>query len=203
MIKTIFASLFAAYSLTSGQGVEVPAPGQGAGAGSPPGWVPVPIPTGGAAQSTVLECVLAHTDPAGCAGRATTITNAATNFKMECSNIGACAAAQISFIYENSNAERVEQLCFSEQYAGYGATVIMDSTNSAIKQYIDKFECKAYGACENVNVKLFGGSSINDVDCGRPEYCSNCNIHECEWGAADAEGNRVELCGTPKACFFH
>eukprot|EP00483_Globobulimina_turgida_P009073 UN09091 len=43
MIKTIFASVVAAYSLTSGQGVEVPAPGQGAGAGSPPGWVPVPV----------------------------------------------------------------------------------------------------------------------------------------------------------------
>eukprot|EP00483_Globobulimina_turgida_P010334 UN10354 len=167
MIKTIFASLFAAYSLTSGQGVEVP----GAGA---PGWVPVPIPTGGAAQSTVMECVLPNTDPAGCAGRDTPITNPATNFKYVCSAIGSCASARISFVYENSHAERVEQICFSEQYAGYNAEVIMDSTNSAVKQYIDKFECKAYGACENLTVKLFGGSSINDVDCGRPSYCNNC-----------------------------
>eukprot|EP00483_Globobulimina_turgida_P002656 UN02660 len=203
MIKTIIASVFAVYQLTSGNRLLLQQTGNQGGGQGPPGWVPIPIPTGSAQQSTVMECVLANTDPAGCAGRAMTITNAATNFKYTCGNVGACASANITFNFENSNAERVEQISFSEQYAGYNARIVIDSTKSAVKQYIDKFECKAFGACEGTSVLLFGGSSVNDVDCPYPRFCNNCNIYECQWGPPGADGVPVELCGTPKACFFH
>ncbi len=99
-------------------------------------------------------------------------------------------------------AERVEQITFSEDYAGYGATVTIDSTLSAVKQYIDKFECKAFGACMNLNIQLIGGASLNDLDCPYPNNCQNCNVHICDWSVA-ADGSKTLLCGTPKACFFH
>jgi hypothetical protein len=201
MIKTIIASVFAVYQLTSGENNRLLLQ---AGPANPNavGWVPITLPTN-AQQATVMECVLSHLDPAGCAGRATTITNAATNFKFECSNLGACAQANITFNFVNSHAERVEQISFSEQYAGYNAIIVIDSTESAVKQYIDKFECKAPGACENAQVKCFGGSSVNDVDCPHPNYCTNCFIYECVWGPPDAAGIKTELCGTGKACFLH
>jgi len=100
------------------------------------------------------------------------------------------------FNFNNAYTERVEIISFSEQYAGYGATVIMDSTNSLRKQYIDKFECKAPGSCMDTTVKLIGGSSLNDVNCAMPHFCSNCNIEVCEYGPMGQL-----LCGTPKPCF--
>ncbi len=96
-----------------------------------------------------MECtrVLSNTYPAGCAGRITSFQNAGQNFKLKCSNSGACAASTLNFTYVNSMVERVEQISFSQPFAGFNSKIIMDSTQSTRKQYIDKFECKAQGAC--------------------------------------------------------
>jgi hypothetical protein len=206
MIKNILASVFAFYQLTQGNRLllQVGIPADTTTAAplvGPPGWVPVTLPPAAAQPSTIVECLLDNLNPAGCAGRQTVINNAATNFKFKCGARGACAQAEIIFNFENSHAERVEQIQFSEEYAGYQATITIDSTLSAVKQYIDKFECKAHGACEGTTIQLIGGASINDVDCPYPSFCTNCNIKECEWVVA-AEV-RTLACGTPKACFFH
>merc|ERR1712130_212596 len=102
----------------------------------------------------------------------------------------------LKFEYTNALTERVEQISFSQSFAGYGATVIMDSTNSKRNQKIDKFLCTAPGSCQDTSVKLFGGAGINDVQCALPNYCNNCNIYVCQWGPVGEE-----LCGTGKPCF--
>eukprot|EP01084_Bolivina_argentea_P119856 212479_1 len=99
-----------------------------------------------------MECNLKNTNPAGCAGRITAFQNAGQNFKLTCSNVGECAAATLNFTYVKSMVERVEQISFSEAFSGYNAKIIMDSTQSEMKQYIDKFECKAKGACHGATV---------------------------------------------------
>eukprot|EP01083_Nonionella_stella_P081577 224764_1 len=197
MIKSIITSLFSIYALTLSnrrllQTVHVPT--------DRPAVTQPGIPSLNTAQySTVMHCTLPNTDPKGCAGRITSFENAGTNFKLTCSNTGACASATLNFTYVNSMVPRVEQISFSEAFAGYGATVIMDSTQSTtIKQYIDKFECKAWGACKNTNVYLIGGASLNDMDCPQPNFCKNCKVYVCEWGA-----NGERLCGTGKECFIY
>eukprot|EP01083_Nonionella_stella_P286222 974124_1 len=111
-------------------------------------WRPPPT------KFTVMECILPNTDPAGCAARKLSIQNAEQNFKFICSNLGACAYSTLNFTYINSMVERVKQISFSEAFAGYNSTIIMDSTQSTRKQYIDKFECKAQGACQGATVQL-------------------------------------------------
>lgn len=224
-MKSILAALFTIYSATQSSRlllqtpVYVPAqattsaPGTGAGAGAGTGtgtapaqpgttvWTAPILPSAGPGQSLgaggAFECVLPNTDPAGCAGRLTSFANAGENFKVKCSNIGSCAASRLEFTYGSGSwVERVEQLLFSEPYAGYGATIVMDSTNSPRNQYIDKLECKAPNACMDMTVELFGGASVNDIDCAYGNYCPNCNIKICEWTSVG-----VKLCGTPKPCF--
>eukprot|EP00483_Globobulimina_turgida_P002124 UN02126 len=196
MIK-IIVSLFALYALELSVGNRLllqaspPVPGTYV-----PPWVPPTLPVTPAAHPSVLECTLPNTDPAGCAGRATKMLNPPNNFVMECSARGACAQAQITFNFVGSAAERVEQVSFSEDYAGYRATVTIDSTQSAVKQYIDKFECKAFSACLETTVVLIGGAEINDVECPESVFCANCFIKECVW---DIAGGLV--CDVPKPCF--
>eukprot|EP01084_Bolivina_argentea_P258443 435702_1 len=138
-MKSIIASLFTIYALVSSDKRRLlqttVVPGKPANTFKP---VYIPNLTDPSYQ-TVMECVLPNTDPAGCAGRITAFQNAGQNFKLTCSNVGACAAATLNFTYVNSMVERVEQISFSEAFAGYNAKIIMDSTQSAMKQYIDKF----------------------------------------------------------------
>eukprot|EP01084_Bolivina_argentea_P262991 444973_1 len=95
--------------------------------------------------STVMNCVLPNTDAAGCAGRITSFQNAGVNFKLKCTAPGACAGSTFNFTYVNSMVPCVEQISFSEPFAGFRAEIIMDSTQSTtIKHHIDKFECKAW-----------------------------------------------------------
>eukprot|EP00483_Globobulimina_turgida_P002614 UN02618 len=201
MIKNILVSVFVVYQFTQADRLllqaGIPADTTAAPAPGAPAWVPPELPAP-AQQSTTMECLLPNTAAAGCAGRLTTINNAAANFKFRCGGRGSCASADIIFNFENSNAERVEQIQFSEDYAGYKATVTIDSTLSSVKQYIDKFECKSYGACQDTTVQLIGGASLNDVDCPYPSFCANCLIKVCEWEVL-AEGQKNLLCGTGKA----
>eukprot|EP00483_Globobulimina_turgida_P002442 UN02446 len=195
MIK-IIVSVFAFYQLALGNKRLLLQPG-------PPAWVPPELPAPAAhAPTTVLECTLPNIDPAGCAGRETTMVNPPTDFKMTCSARGACASAKITYKFVGSGVERVEQMEFSEMYAGYRATVTIDSTESLTKQYINMLECKAFGACLDTTIILIGGASLNDVDCPEPDFCTNCNVKECVWGAAAAaDGTKPLLCDLPKACF--
>eukprot|EP00481_Brizalina_sp_1-RS-2013_P000546 TRINITY_DN140_c0_g1_i1.p1 TRINITY_DN140_c0_g1~~TRINITY_DN140_c0_g1_i1.p1 ORF type:complete len:153 (-),score=36.20 TRINITY_DN140_c0_g1_i1:244-702(-) len=150
-----------------------------------------------------MECNLPNTDPAGCAGRITSLTNPSNNFKLSCSNMGACAASTLNFTYVNSMVERVEQVSCSEQFACYNSKIIMDSTQSPGNQYIDKFDCTSPGACQGVVVQMIGGAAVNDVNCARAEYCPDCKIEVCNWDPAlppnAAAGNLI--CGAPKPCF--
>eukprot|EP01084_Bolivina_argentea_P258444 435703_1 len=150
-MKSIIASLFTIYALasgnrrllqTAGPGVVLPTglPANTAPAATVPAWIAPTIPNlNNPSYNTLMECNLKNTNPAGCAGRITAFQNAGQNFKLTCSNVGACAAATLNFTYVNSMVERVEQISFSEAFAGYNAKIIMDSTQSAMKQYIDKF----------------------------------------------------------------
>jgi len=173
------------------------APGN-AGTGQPADpWTPPPLPPMNSFQvRTTLECTLPNTSPSGCAGRLTAMTNPAENMQVKCAAAGACQGSTLEFTYNNAYTERVEIISFSEQNAGKGATVIMDSTNSLTKQYIDKFECTAPAACSNAKVRLIGGASLNDVDCSMRNYCQNCNIEFCEYSATGAL-----VCGAPISCF--
>jgi len=211
-MKSIIASLFTIYAvLSSGKRLlqqaaipNLPTATEPAAAqpGTPGGWVAPVIPSlTGPQYATVMECVLPNTDPAGCAGRNHAIINPSMNFKVKCSEQGACAASTLNFTYVNSMSERVEQVSFSEAFAGYNAKIIMDSTQSPRNQYLDKFECMAPGACQGVVVQVIGGASVNDVNCPRPEYCSGCEIQDCEWtGPPNAS---PLACGTGKSCFFY
>eukprot|EP01083_Nonionella_stella_P116037 344515_1 len=209
-MKSIIASLFTIYALASGNrrllqtgapGVVLPTglPANTAPAATVPAWVAPTLPNlNNPSYNTIMECNLPNTAVAGCAGRLTSIENAGQNFKMTCSNIGACAASQFTFNFVNSMVERIEQISFSEQFAGYMASVTIDSTNSARKQYIDKLECKAQGACQGTTIKAFGGASVNDVKCSMPNYCEGCTVSTCEWGP-----NGEEICDAPKACYYY
>eukprot|EP01084_Bolivina_argentea_P258442 435698_1 len=197
-MKSIIASLFTIYALASATSKRLLLQAQTAAPVAT--WTPVVIPNGNApSYSTTMECLLPNTNPMGCAGRITTLQNAGNNFKLKCGVIGSCAASTLNFTYVNSMVERVEQISFSEAFAGYNAKIIMDSTQSTtIKQYINKFECKAWGACEFINVYLIGGASLNHMDCPQPTFCENCKVYVCEWGA-----NGERLCGTGKECFIY
>eukprot|EP01083_Nonionella_stella_P286224 974127_1 len=73
---------------------------------APGGFVQPTLPNLNAASyNTVMECNLPNTDPASCAGRITSFQNAQQNFKLKCSNSGACASSTLNFTYVNSMVE--------------------------------------------------------------------------------------------------
>eukprot|EP01084_Bolivina_argentea_P215723 366305_1 len=77
--------------------------------------------------ATEMECILSNKDPAGCAGRTTNMVNPPQNFILKCSAIGSCASSIFNFEYSNALIERIEMILMAAPWAGYGATIVIDS----------------------------------------------------------------------------
>eukprot|EP01083_Nonionella_stella_P068072 180502_1 len=167
----------------------------------------VPLPTateatgngiGNAAGSgaTEMVCILSNKDPAGCAGRTTNMVNPPQNFKLKCAGIGSCASSTFNFEYSNALIERIEMILMAAEWAGYGATIVLDSRGSTgVPQSIDVLECAEIGACQDLVVKLYGGATINDIKCSQMDYCQGCTIKECHINPAG-----IEVC-IPMPCW--
>jgi len=183
-MKSVIASLFAIYSLTSGsnrllQQVLLPE-NQPAAPQSTVGLPPLTLPALPTAPALERKCVVAYdagtpTKPT-CAGTTMEINNPVTHFKLYCNALGACAAATINFNYSPGHSvERIEIIQFSETYAGYNAVVTINNMMGGNPLNLDKLECKKPGACENLKVHL-NNAVITNVNCPYPSYCANCEV---------------------------
>eukprot|EP00484_Ammonia_sp_Unknown_P023860 CAMPEP_0197034890 /NCGR_PEP_ID=MMETSP1384-20130603/12831_1 /TAXON_ID=29189 /ORGANISM="Ammonia sp." /LENGTH=186 /DNA_ID=CAMNT_0042464861 /DNA_START=65 /DNA_END=625 /DNA_ORIENTATION=+ len=141
-------------------------------------------------QGNPLErlCVLDYTDPASCAGKAEIIMNPGDYFQMDCAARGACAQSTTTFQYDTSSASLyIDAVVFSEEYAGYGATIVVENTRPGNQVVLNKLECKAPGACQGLTI-ILKNADLNELDCSDPNFCSACFIKE-------------NLVDPPKPCF--
>eukprot|EP01084_Bolivina_argentea_P266491 452012_1 len=106
---------------------------------------------GAGGGATEMECILSNKYPAGCAGRSINMVNPPKNFKLKCATIGSCASSIFNFEYSNALIERIEMILMAAPWAGYGATIVLDSRGSTgVPQSIDVLECAEIGACQDL-----------------------------------------------------
>eukprot|EP00484_Ammonia_sp_Unknown_P021333 CAMPEP_0197043648 /NCGR_PEP_ID=MMETSP1384-20130603/19866_1 /TAXON_ID=29189 /ORGANISM="Ammonia sp." /LENGTH=186 /DNA_ID=CAMNT_0042474979 /DNA_START=102 /DNA_END=662 /DNA_ORIENTATION=+ len=134
------------------------------------------------------NCVLEYTNAASCAGKAEVITNPGNYFQMDCAALGACAQSTTTFQFTPATtALYIDTVIFSEQYAGYGATIVVEDIRVGSQAVLNKLECKALGACQGLTI-ILKNADLNELNCGDVSYCPDCWIRE-------------NLIDPPKPCF--
>merc|ERR1712019_157023 len=121
-----------------------------------------------------------------CAGTIKEFTNPVNEFKIGCSATGACAQTDFIFNYDaNYYGERINQIVFSETYAGYMSTITLDN-QSPYSLYIDVIKCSAVGACQDMQIRTIGA-------------CQGCQVEICKREANTNTGEIEVVCGPKKA----
>jgi len=172
MIKSII-SLFAVYEISTASRRLLQAGGSNGGVFIP--QVSIPSPGGATLE---LLCVTPYTEPGSCAGGIHGMTNPPNKFKMECSALGACASATFNFEYgTGSSVEHLEGIWFTEDYAGYKTTLNLVNNQPGQVLKLDRVECSANGACQELDVQLTN-VDIGDFVCtpGLAGVCQGCTI---------------------------
>jgi len=211
MIKIIASSLAVFLYGANGQAATnpefVPAPGAApatpeAGTPAQQGATPfIPFIPSVTAPSLTLECTAPYTMIGQtCAGTIKEFTNPVNEFKIGCSALGACAQTDFIFNYDaNYYGERINQMVFSEQYAGYMSTITVDN-QSPYSLYIDVIKCAAVGACQDMTIRTIG-ASVNDLQCDKTiGACNGCQVEICKREANTNTGEIEVVCGPKKSC---
>merc|ERR1712151_51622 len=135
--------------------------------------------------------------PNACAGQIDTIVNGMDMFQYVCSAFGSCAQSVINFEYtQNGFVEHIERVSFTEQYAGYGATINVINKQTAKVVKINKLDCSVATACNNLSVYL-DNADLGDVNCPYPSYCADCMVYQ----VGKINPKTGELIGEP--CFYY
>ena len=120
-----------------------------------------------------LVCDLPCTDtancPSDCAQQIRTISNPGNSFTMECSNRGACAASQYTFVYDGGATRYMDSIKVSASYALYGSTITIDNTARGEGLTVREIECgeqNCAGATFN-----FLNADYEDIKCDEYQGC--------------------------------
>jgi len=181
-MKSIIASLFAIYSITSGSNRLLQ-------------QFPIVLPpaAAGGGPKTSHECVEPYQieDPSGardangnpvmipnpntCAGKPLTIDSPAQMFELKCSALGGCAMAEIHLNYPQGATKNLNLIEFSEAYAGYKAKIFVNSQQTRVTLKVNEISCTTAGACNDMEIWL-DNADLGDMTCPYPSYCANCKI---------------------------
>merc|ERR1719410_8551 len=166
--STLAVFLYGANAQTAGPAPATPATPSTPSTPQKGGAVPfIPFIPEATQPTLTLECTAPYTMIGKtCAGTIKEFTNPVNEFKIGCTATGACAQTDFIFNYDaNYYGERINQIVFSETYAGYMATITLDN-QSPYSLYIDVIKCSAVGACQEMQIRTIG-ASINDMQCDK------------------------------------
>eukprot|EP01083_Nonionella_stella_P034523 94471_1 len=176
-MKSIIASLFAIYSLSSSSRLLLQIP------------VVLPPQSNGGPPPDLFECVEPYliedqitqkmvVNPLNkCAGEVLTFQDPVNMFEFTSGAFMATASAELHFNYgAGSVTEHLNLIEFSEEYSGYMTKVFINNQGPNNVQ-INKISCGVETACNDMEVWLTN-ADLGDFDCIRPSYCSNCRVYE-------------------------
>eukprot|EP01083_Nonionella_stella_P088878 247938_1 len=175
MIKSITTTLFAIYSLSSGNRLLLQ--GQSGFGNGPPFEVVLPFENNGHSPGE-MQCALEYTNPSSCAGKPQTFVNPAEKFKINCGALGACAQSEITLDYmSGGTVGYIEGMWCSETYSCYKTKVTVNNMQGGSGIKFDLCECDAPGACNEMEIYL-NNVDMGDFSCKEESFCHNCWIYE-------------------------
>eukprot|EP00483_Globobulimina_turgida_P001590 UN01592 len=139
-------------------------------------YIPVEIPSLHQPH-TELVCDIPYSEPGSCALLSHAITNPVEKFKLQCSNFGSCAGANITLDYTPGTfAERIHYLLFTEMSTAYKAIITIRNRMPNRALLIENLECIGPMSCEETTFVFEGLISVADFKCVNEEYCRGCQV---------------------------